>query len=508
MLAVRRLYFYLVSFISLEVVIWGVISLARTAFEVIPGESAINVLASGLSLVLVGLPIFLLHWVMIQREVYRDEAEQDTRLRAVFEYAVRFATLIPVAHNIIALINRLALTLLGEEPSLAFIGAGQNLPDNLTAIAVNIIIWNYFDRVLKRDWQMMQPGNKLTELRRLYRYVWVLYSLVLTIAGVQKLLHFVLNMPVGLAGISAAMLANGLALILVAAPIWVLSWQIVQSSLDQSGESDSLLRLIVLYLVTFVGAALVVVTSISVLGAALRWVLGETQTLTRFLIRNSDVLALAIPLGVVWAYFSGQLHRQINTETEPQRKAGLKRLHDYYLVLLGNSVVFFGLWHLAAAFVQLLWNDPLGVDILWIPIGTALSALLVGLPLWVKTWPVVQRNAGQKDTSGDHARRSVIRKGYLYLVLFLTVAGAMASAGQLLFMTFMKLLEASDGEFWLEFSQRMVSLLLLLLWMGYHLRVLRRDSKLAHQTLGRLHARFPVLVFEMNGFSDILVPLL
>ena len=37
MRTIRRFYFYLVAFISLEVVVWGAISLARTLFENLPG---------------------------------------------------------------------------------------------------------------------------------------------------------------------------------------------------------------------------------------------------------------------------------------------------------------------------------------------------------------------------------------------------------------------------------------------------------------------------------------
>ena len=92
---VRRLYFYLVTFISLEMVIWGAVSLAQTVLNA-PVTGIANNLASGLSLVLVGMPIFLLHGAVVQRDARRDPEERANRLRAIFFFGVRLATRSPV----------------------------------------------------------------------------------------------------------------------------------------------------------------------------------------------------------------------------------------------------------------------------------------------------------------------------------------------------------------------------------------------------------------------------
>ena len=62
MRTIRRLYFYIITVISVEVIIWGVISLARTLFSQGKETDSGFLLATGLSLLIVGLPIFLLHW--------------------------------------------------------------------------------------------------------------------------------------------------------------------------------------------------------------------------------------------------------------------------------------------------------------------------------------------------------------------------------------------------------------------------------------------------------------
>ncbi len=56
MKSIRRLYFYLVAFISIEVVLWGLVSLLRSIVDrSISG--GVDALAQALALILVGVPI-------------------------------------------------------------------------------------------------------------------------------------------------------------------------------------------------------------------------------------------------------------------------------------------------------------------------------------------------------------------------------------------------------------------------------------------------------------------
>src|SRR5512140_1238504 len=102
MKTVRRLYFYAIAFISIEVVLWGLINLVRSIVDETVGGQA-EALARALALVLVGMPIFLFHWLWAQRLAGRDPDERSAGLRAVFLYGILIATLIPVIQNVLAL---------------------------------------------------------------------------------------------------------------------------------------------------------------------------------------------------------------------------------------------------------------------------------------------------------------------------------------------------------------------------------------------------------------------
>src|SRR5919201_4089794 len=119
MKSIRRLYFYLVAFISIEVVLWGLVGLLRSVVnDTISGGA--EALARALALILVGVPIFLVHWLWAQRVSGRDEEEKTATLRAVFFYAILLATLIPVVQNLLSFVDRALIQATGLEATRAF----------------------------------------------------------------------------------------------------------------------------------------------------------------------------------------------------------------------------------------------------------------------------------------------------------------------------------------------------------------------------------------------------
>src|SRR5215510_96474 len=151
MKSIRRLYFYLVALISIEVVVWGLVGLLRSIVDQTISGGA-DALAQALALILVGVPIFLIHWLWAQRVSARDPEERSATLRAVFLYGILLSTLIPVAQNLLAFINRSFVDVARVDEFRALVGGSQTLADNLIAIIMNGIVAAYFWNILRGEW--------------------------------------------------------------------------------------------------------------------------------------------------------------------------------------------------------------------------------------------------------------------------------------------------------------------------------------------------------------------
>ena len=449
-------------------------------------------LATGLSLVLVGLPVFLLHWLPAQRDARRDEEEHASRVRAVFFYTVRVFTLMPVVYSALAFFNRQLLAWMGTA-NLGLFGNQQSNADNLISIGVNLVVFAYFSSVLRSDWRSAPAGSFLVEARRLYRYLWVMFGLALTIFGVQGILDYLFNLPLGSAYISDQQLAYSLPLAVIGALIWASTWVLVQRSQEAALERESLLRLVVLYLTSLAGVVGVLAASGRVLSNLFAVLLGRPQTPSEFLGETSAALAAVIPLAVMWAYYGRILDREMSVMTAQPRRAGVRRLYRSILSALGLAVSLAGLVTLIHYLASSLFNlESLGYA--WPGLNTSLASLVIGLPLWLASWVPLQFEAAALAENGDRARRSLVRRAYLYLAVFAFVVGLMLAAGNLLYNLINHLLGTSVtgiGELAVE---RLLDLAVLVGLLIYHLRVLQRDGRAAQKALGALHAAFAVLI--------------
>ena len=75
----------------------------------------------------------------------------------------------------------------------------------------------------------------------------------------------------------------------------------------------------------------------------------------------------------------------------------------------------------------------------------------------------MQADALSTGELGDHARRSLIRKAYLYLVLFVSVIGGMATAVGLVYILLRVLLTGDLGN---DFVDSLLNLIQLLFLFG------------------------------------------
>jgi len=129
-------------------------------------------------------------------------------------------------------------------------------------------------------------------------------------------------------------------------------------------------------------------------------------------------------------------------------------------------------------------------------LSSSLALLAVGLPVWLRYWPGLQVEAAQVTEAGDHARRSVIRKSYLYLALFTLVVGLMASAGKLLYDLFSNVIILQLGDSLFDLLHDFKSMSIVIIWLIYHFLALNADGKAAQLSLADQHTAFRVALIN------------
>jgi hypothetical protein len=334
----------------------------------------------------------------------------------------------------------------------------------------------------------------------------MVYSLLMAVFGVQQLLRFLFYVSSDVLGdIGRETVVNGIALLVVGTPIWFFSWRVIQDSLADPAETDSNLRLGVLYILAL-GAAITVLTTVALLvHAIVRRLLGTDMPTAELLHQIGGPISVGVPFGAVWAYHAQWLDRHIKAVDDPVRQGGMKRLYLYILSALGLAGAFVGVATLLNFVINLVTGDILTLDDeLRSELALVIALIVTWLPVWLMTWRPLQAEALAQGDTGDHARRSILRRAYLYLALFAGVIGGMVSAVALVFQLFRQLFTGEvDSTFVPSLLNNLQLLLLFAVLLTYHLLTLRRDGSSTADALAEKQNDFRVLVMDSgDGFGD------
>ncbi|MBI4499298.1 MAG: hypothetical protein HY689_15530 [Chloroflexi bacterium] len=484
MSTVRRLYFFTVAFVALHVAAIGAVNLLSTLVRPLVEPQALlgdsdflrDQVAFGISQVVVAFPIWLVHWLALQRAALQGPEDAQSRLQAFFLHLVlAAAALVGLFQSIFLLRSLLSYPLgLGAPAALlAIIRA-------LGWLAVYGAIWAYHRPLAGR--LDLRPGERT--IWRWYVYVLSGFGLGMFAYGVGSLLHHELDYLLtqghtALIGSGRAAFARHLTShvpeVLVGGLWWLFFWRHTAVS-----DAGARLRQVYVFLALSIGLAGALFGLSWVLYEGLRFLFGYRAASG---VEQAHFLASALPFLLVGGALWGYHQRALAAETSDDQRlaAAPGRIYFYFVAAVGLLLLAVGLANLLDIFLEFAFRQvflEIGAGVGWWrdQLSRALVEALVGLPLWWTHWLGVQRAAVARP--GE--RQTLPRRLYLYGVLLVSVLVVLLSMGVVLY----ELLRMLLGE---PLTHRLLGGMLSALGyaliagmlVGYHWQVARADLGVA-----------------------------
>ncbi len=162
----------------------------------------------------------------------------------------------------------------------------------------------------------------------------------------------------------------------------------------------------------------------------------------------------------------------------------------------------YGIAAIAGFIVNTLTQRPMTFVDKHQTLAANLAVLVVGVVIWLVYWLQVNQEAILDGVKGDHARRSLSRKIYIYLVIFASVIGTMASTGFLLYTILQSVFGVYVPDLLNSSLQNLRLILIFAAFLTYHLVCLNRDNRALTRHLAEKQAAFPVVAL-MDPQSDM-----
>jgi hypothetical protein len=498
MLVARRVYLYLITFISLLILLSGASTLLRLLFEqglsVAPDTFAgpdylREQFSSAAALTLVGVVVWVIHWLLAQRSVAAPAPGGPQERRSVLRKLLIYGVLLVTVGEVLFALSRLLRALL-----LAGAGPGGDLraavSEAVPTALVYGVAWAYYARVRATDALVAPEQGGAATVRRWYVYLVSFVALSELMFALSALARYLWQSAtgggqgavIGGAGVPEPVASN-MAWIIAAGVGWVGHWWMAQRAVALSaGEQRALLRQVYLFAMIFQTVAVTLTSAGLFIYNLLRYLLGSDPVAgsgESLLSAAGGPLLTAIVYGVFWAYHRWVLRGDAALAADdPARRTGLQRLYLHLVALIGLAVLAAGVASLLHVLVD-LWLGGATTTLSragWADqISFFATSILVGLPVWYLAWAPAQRRAW--DPAAPEERQALVRRVYLYLILFAAVIALLVSAGTLIYQFVRHVGGIFDAGAIAAISWALGAALTAAVLLAYHLRVLLADQQ-------------------------------
>lgn len=520
----RRLYVYVLSGISLGVLVAGLSMLLGLLLEnlglgpsgaslVDEGQAVRERLTLATAMTAVALPLWLAHWTAAERSVRPGRAEaadeRTSDVRGLY-FAAAMGILLIVAAGSLSAILRQSIYAAGSVESFEGGGIGSDLARLLVAGAA----WGYHVALRSRDWARGPMTGGGAALPRAYLYLALLAGLWIFLSGFTGLIQLAGRALLGDTGPASAFapeewwaypLAEAVSGMVVGGAIWLgHAWYAGRLLRDEGwrGASERPARLRLAY---FVGA--IVSTAIATVYLAadgLRHVLEAAFGVAEASGAQLAGLILlpllsSVAFGLAWYLHARRLEDEAARFAIPGRAPTAQRLRCYAEVLVGLGFAAVSLAWLMGLVLDVLSGDGgvlVGADSYRQELARYVPLLLVGAAVWLWRW----RDATLRlttDPSGEAG--STVRRAALLVVLATAVLASVASLGYVLYRLFGALFGVtSGGDVSSELSRAIGVLLVAAAVALYHGVQLRRDQAVRS-------ASAPAAISEVPAAASVLL---
>jgi hypothetical protein len=493
MSTIRRLYLYGVSAVALVLLAVGAASLLQLAFErvlraatdraIIGGEIDRELLALSVALLLVGLPLWLIHWWLAERSVRRDtpdaEPERRSVMRAVYLAGVATVSLIFLTTQGTTLVS----TLLGEP-----IGSeAWSIPvaDSLARVLVLLAVIAFHLRARHLDVVTGPITGAAAWVSRLYLYGAILGGAFVGLWGVSDAIQDLGNAVLGLSVVAFGTgfrwgIANAIALVAVGGLVWAThAWYAhrLPAAGDWRGEAErtSMVRAAHGVIATGVATVLVIFAAATTLGWLIAEPLGvaETTGTAEAIQQTIGPLVAMLPFLVGgWLFARGTL-REAEAFRGPDARIAARRSVRLTVAAVGLAIGSVGLGRALGVTLEAAFGPTaLATTAYKDEVASLVPFGIVGLGTWLVAWALVLRD-GARDRLAE--ARSMVRRVYLFLVFGSSVTAAGLALAVLIYQGLRLALDIASVGAW-ELSQPLVIVAMGTIGLVYHGLVLRGDA--------------------------------
>lgn len=495
----RRVYIYLVTFISIQMLLGGASGLLRLLTEMVLGSSR-DVLNSASylreqfslsgSILVVGALVWIVHWMLAQRSVSPSNPgaiqERLSVLRKLLIYGVLFVAQWQVFFALGQLLRELLVSAFATPTS----SLGESVANSVPTLLVYSIAWLYYWRVGYNDNSLTPEDERAATVRRWYFYL-VSYGTLSVLMFTASDLAWRFWRALTEAESSQVLVGSGAtdpiatdsAWIVISAAFWLAHWLVVQRLTRESdAEQHSVLRKVYLYLLVFQTLAVTMTSIAALLNNALRLILGTNplgDSGDSLLTQAGGPLVTALVYGLFWYYHWRVLEWDASLMVkEPPRQASIRRAYHYLVALVGLAVLAAGVAALLRLLLDLVLVGSLATDqgrqAMGDQISLAATLIIVGGPVWYVNWLRLQRRAQAPD--GAEERHALLRRIYLYLILFFSVITLLISAGTVVYQILLTMGGGFTGDLMNNLAGALGPTVTAGVLLAYHLRIMTADQ--------------------------------